>query len=103
MKIHNQTGHDFNELMAIILPKRRCNKKIKNKNVISRCPNEAECGSIFCEKHAAADEKESIEAEYIIINNKEYLYHSLSNRVFSISNKPEHIGYLEENGVITPC
>lgn len=99
MRLHKETGLDFNYLLTIAIPKRKCEQKIRKKNMLVRCNNFVKSGSCFCNEHSSNDKNEAdFVGEYIIVNNREYLYHSLTNRVFTFDKSPACIGYLDELG-----
>ena len=100
-KIHKSTNIDFAQLLQITRPSRQCEKMIKNKNRIAQCKHSAIEGSCFCEKHDK-DHNDTLQVEYIMINNKEYLYHSLTNRIYSYGADPVLIGTLDASGSIIP-
>lgn len=103
VKIHKEMDIDFSELMAVAMPVRRCENKTRLKNKSQRCKSAAVSGSCFCKAHEPEDDDDKLEVEYIMINNKEYLYHSLTNRVYSYGDSPQLIGILDTYGSICLC
>lgn len=98
-KIHKNTDLDFSQLLQIVLPSKQCEHIIKTKKQISQCNNNAITGTCLCQKHTK-NQEEKVEAEYILINNKEYLYHSLTNSLYTYGPNPTFIGTLDESGSI---
>jgi len=97
-KIHKNTNIDFGQLLEIAMPVQRCENRSKEGR---KCRNNAITGTCFCKEHSCALDSK-LECEYIMINNKEYLYHSLTNRLYSYGADPILIGTLDDSGSICP-
>lgn len=75
----------------------RCEAKVKRNRIITRCKNLCKNGSKYCDEHNMEREsKRSLkELEFIMIDNKEYLYDSNSKKIYTFKNR-SFVGQYDE-------